>query len=62
MPAKFGDAQSIYRQYGVLITSEAEQWDGVLILFYIWLITRFLCFLGVKFCFTGRTFAEDWRD
>ena len=62
VPAKFGDAQSIYRQYGVLITSEAEQWDGVLILFYIWLITRFLCFLGVKFCFTGRTFAEDWRD
>lgn len=62
VPAKYGDAQSIYKQYGVLITSEAEQWDGVLILFYIWLITRFLCFLGVKFLFTGRTLAEDWRD
>jgi len=62
VPAKYGDAQSIYKQYGVLITNETQQWDGVLILFYIWLITRFLCFLGVKFCFTGRTFAEDWRD
>ena len=62
VPAKYGDAQSIYKQYGVLITNEAEQWSGVLILFYIWLITRVLCFLGVKFLFTGRTLAEDWRD
>ena len=62
VPAKYGDAQSIYSEYGVLITNEKEQWNGVLILLYIWLISRFLCFLGVKFCFTGRTFAEDWRD
>lgn len=62
VPSKYGDAQSIYKQYGVLITDEAQQWNGVLTLFYIWLVTRCLCFLGVKFCFTGRTFAEDWRD
>jgi hypothetical protein len=59
---KYGNAQSIYAEYGILITNEEDQWNGVLILFYIWLITRFLCYLGVKFCFTGRTFAEDWRD
>ncbi len=62
VPAKYGDAETIYSDYGVLITNENEQWNGVLTLFYIWLISRFLCFLGVKFCFTGRTFAEDWRD
>ena len=62
VPAKYGDAETIYRQYGVLITNESEQWNGVLTLFFIWLISHFLCFLGVKFCFTGRTFQEDWRD
>ena len=62
VPEKYGNAQSIYSEYGVLITNEKQQWNGVLILLYIWLISRFLCFLGVKFCFTGRTLAEDWRD
>lgn len=62
VPAKYGSAQDIFSEYGVLIRSEDEMWKGVLVLFYIWLICRFLTYVAVKFCFTGRTFAEDLRD
>ena len=62
VPSKYGQAQDIYGEYGVLITSDEEMWDGVLVLFYIYLIARFLCYLAVKFCHTGRALAEDWRD
>lgn len=61
-PAKYGPAHTIYSDYGILITSDAEMWAGVLVLFYIYLIARLLCYLAVKFCYTGRTLAEDWRD
>ena len=62
VPAKYGDPQSIFSDYGVLIRNEYEMWNGVLVLFYIWLVCRLLTYVAVKFCYTGRTFAEDLRD
>ena len=60
--AKYGNTQDILSEYGVLIRNEDEMWNGVLVLFYIWLICRFLTYVAVKFCFTGSTFAEDLKD
>ena len=60
--SKYGTAESIFSEYGVLIRNEEQFWNGVAVLFYVFLVCRALCYLGVKFLFTGRTFAEDWED
>ena len=59
---KYGKPQEVFAEYGVLITNEDEFWAGVLNLFWILIICRILCFVAVKFMFTGRTLAEDWAD
>lgn len=62
VPAKYGTAAEIFEEYGVLITSEADLWGGVGMLFWTLVVCRILCYLFVKFLYTGRTFAEDLRD
>jgi len=62
IPVKYGTPDEIFDQYGVKIRSDDELWSSVLILFWIWLVARFICYLFVKFCFTGRTLAEDFKD
>mmetsp|Transcript_39146 Transcript_39146/g.51209 ORF Transcript_39146/g.51209 Transcript_39146/m.51209 type:complete len:100 (+) Transcript_39146:2-301(+) len=60
--AKYGTKEEIFEEYGVLITNQDQFVDGMLVLFYILLVTRILCYLAVKFMWTGRTFEEDMRD
>jgi ABC-type multidrug transport system ATPase subunit len=59
---KYGTAEEIFRDYGVLIRNERQFWNGVAVLFYVFLVCRALCYVCVKFLFTGRTTAEDWAD
>lgn len=60
---KYGmTSQEIYNQFGIQIQNDDEMWNGVLILFYILLVCRLLCYLSVKFMYTGRTWEEDWSD
>jgi ABC-type multidrug transport system ATPase subunit len=60
--SKYGSAEQIFREYGVQITNDYQFWNGVLVLFYIYIFCRVLCYLFVKFLFTGRSFEEDMRD
>jgi hypothetical protein len=62
IPAKFGTPASVFDQYGVQITNETEMWAAVATLLYILIFCRILCYLCVKFMYTGRSFAEDMRD
>ena len=62
VPSKYGTSEDIFDEYGVLITNDRELWAAVGTLFYILLVCRILCYLFVKFLFTGRTFSEDLRD
>lgn len=62
VPTKYGDSKAIYKEYGVLIRSDEQFWNGVLILFWVWLVFRGLCYLSVKFLFTGRSYSEDLKD
>lgn len=60
--SKYGTSDEIFDDYGVLIKNERQFWNGVAVLFYIFLVCRVLCYVSVKFLFTGRTMAEDWAD
>ena len=60
--AKYGTSEEIFAEYGVLITNDSQLWDGVLILFIILLVCRILCYLCVKFMYTGRSWKEDMND
>ena len=60
--AKYGEPSQIFKDYGVRITDNDELIAGCLTLLYILIICRVLCFLGVKFVFTGRSFSEDLAD
>ena len=59
---KYGTAAEIFAQYGVRITNDTQMWEGVLTLLQILIVCRILCFIAVKFMFTGRTFEEDLAD
>ena len=52
----------IFDEYGVLITNDKELWEGAMTLFWIFLVCRILCFIFVKFLFTGRSWREDIKD
>lgn len=60
--ANYGTPEEIFGNYGVRITNEDEFTNGCLVLLYILIICRVLCFIGVKFAFTGRSFQEDLAD
>jgi len=59
---KYGTPSEIYDEYGVLITNDSEMRSATGVLIYIYVICRVLCFLSVKFLFTGRSFQEDLKD
>ena len=54
--------EEIFKEYGVLIENKQEMWEGAQTLFWIFVVSRILCFIFVKFLFTGRSFWEDLRD
>ena len=54
--------EEIFKEYGVLIENKQEMWEGAQTLFWIFVVSRILCFVFVKFLFTGRSFWEDLRD
>ena len=55
-------ADGIFTEYGVQITNDQQFLEGLTILFVILGGLRVLCFLFVKFLFTGRSFMENLRD
>lgn len=55
-------SKEMYSQFGVQIQNDDEFTAGILTLLYILLVVRVLTYLAVKFCFTGRTWEEDFRD
>ena len=60
---KYGlTAKEVYEQFGVQIQSDSEFTQGCLTLLYLLIVTRILCYLAVKFCFTGRSWSEDMND
>ena len=62
VPAQYGTSEEIFSAYGVLITDDDELRDGAMTLFWILVVCRILCYLFVKFLFTGRSFAENLSD
>lgn len=59
---KYGTPEEVFADYGVRITNDSQMWDGVVILFIILILCRILCYLCVKFFYTGRSWKEDIYD
>jgi ABC-type multidrug transport system ATPase subunit len=59
---KYGSPDEVLINYGVRITSDDDAWSALGVLLAIYLVARVLCYLAVKFLFTGRSFAENLAD
>ena len=60
---KYGyTAADVYKEYGIQIQNDSELTHGMLVLLYILLVSRVLCYLAVKFMYTSRTWGEDQMD
>ena len=62
VPPVYGSPDEIYTQYGVLITDPHDMRQAALVMLATLVVFRVLCFLAVKFAFTGRPWAENMRD
>ena len=57
-----GTPSEIYDEYGILITDGQEFLMSSIVLLIILIVCRVLCYLFVKFLFTGRRFEENLLD
>lgn len=55
-------SEQIYVDYGVLVQDKSEFDMACVVIFLIFVVCRILCYLFVKFLFTGRTLEENWKD